>query len=98
MYILLQFIIVLIIFLSISYVAWYIIEKDKVPEFLDYRPFSCHICLTTWSLAAVYIALGISFKWWVLLIVGLVVTALNTIALIINQKEKTISIEEYGNQ
>lgn len=94
MNILIQFILVLVIFLSISYGAWFITEKNKVPEFLDYRPFSCHICLTTWSLAAVYIALGISFKWWVLLITGIIVTILNAIALKINEKEKTVSIDE----
>lgn len=94
MNILIQFILVLVIFLSISYVVWYITEKDKVPAFLDYKPFSCHICLTTWSLAAVYIVLGISFKWWVLLITGIIVTILNAFALIINQKEKTVSIDE----
>ena len=98
MYILLQFIIVLIIFLSISYVAWYITEKGKVPEFLDYPPWSCRVCASTWMMAAVYIALGVSFKWWVLLITGIIVTILNAIALKINEKEKTISIEEYGNQ
>lgn len=92
MNLLIQFILVLVIFLAISYGAWFITEKNKVPSYLDYRPFSCRLCLGTWAMAAVYIAIGVSFKWWVLLIVGLVVTALNTVALIINQKEKTESI------
>lgn len=97
MNILFQFILVLAIFLVVSYAAWYMTEKDKVPEYLNYKPFSCRICATTWSLAAVYIALGISFKWWVLLIVGLIVTALNAIALVVNQKNKTINIEDYDD-
>ncbi len=92
MNLLIQFILVLVIFLAISYGAWYVTEKDKVPIYLDYKPFQCRLCLTTWSLAAVYIAIGVSFKWWVLLITGIIVTILNAIALIINQKEKTESI------
>ena len=43
-------------------------------------------------MAAVYIALGVSFEWWVLLITGIIVTILNAIALKINEKEKTESI------
>lgn len=92
---LIQFVLVLVIFLAVSYAAWYVTEKDKVPIYLDYKPFQCRLCLTTWALAAIYIALGVSFHLWILLIVGLIVTVLNAIALIINQKEKTISLSDF---
>lgn len=92
---LIQFVLVLVIFLAVSYAAWYVTEKDKVPIYLDYKPFQCRLCLTTWSLAAIYIALGVSFHLWILLIVGLIITVLNAIALIINQKEKTISLSDF---
>lgn len=93
--ILFQFILVLVIFVLISYATWYIIEKDKVPKYLDYKPFNCRRCCSTWLMAATYIALGISFKWWVLLITGIIVTGLNAIALTIDQKIKTISINDF---
>ena len=92
---LIQFVLVLVLFLAVNYAAWYITEKDKVPIYLDYKPFQCRLCLTTWALAAIYIALGVSFHLWILLIVGLIITVLNAIALIINQKEKTISLSDF---
>jgi len=95
---LIQFVLVLVIFLAVSYAAWYVTEKNKVPSYLDYRPFSCRLCLTTWSMAAVYIAIGVSFEWWVLLIVGLIVTVLNAIAMFVHQKNNTIRLEDYDNK
>lgn len=95
---LIQFVLVLVIFLAVSYAAWYITEKDKVPSYLNYKPFQCRLCLTTWSLAAIYIALGISFHLWILLIVGLIITVLNAIAMFVHQKNNTIRLEDYDNK
>ena len=70
--ILLQFIGIFIIFFATSYATWYVTERQLVPEFLDYKPFQCRTCLTFWSLVAIYVGMGITFKLWIALIGGIV--------------------------
>ena len=89
---LLEFIAVFIIFLLVSYFTWWFTEKDNVPEFLEYKPFQCRLCLTFWLLVGIYIELGISFKLWVVLIAGVILAILNALAMWINQKNKTIKL------
>lgn len=89
---LLQFGAVLLIFLGVSYFTWWFTEKNNVPEFLEYKPFQCRLCLTFWLLVAIYIAFGISFKLWIVLIAGVILAILNAIAMWVNQKNKTIKI------
>lgn len=95
MEILIQFIAVFIIFLVVSYFTWWFTEKDNVPEFLEYKPFQCRLCLTFWLLVGIYIAIGISFKLWVVLIAGLILAILNAIAMWVNQKNRTIKISDF---
>ena len=89
---LLQFIAVFIIFLITNYFAWWFTEKDNVPEFLQYKPFQCRLCLTFWLLVGIYITIGISFKLWIVLIAGILLSILNAGAMWINQKNKTIKV------
>ncbi len=95
MEILIQFIAVFIIFLVVSYFTWWFTEKDNVPEFLEYKPFQCRLCLTFWLLVGIYIAIGISFKLWVVLITGVILAILNAIAMWVNQKNRTIKISDF---
>lgn len=95
MYCLLQFAGVLLIFLIISYFTWWFTEKDNVPEFLEYQPFSCRLCLTYWLLTGIYVAIGVSFNLWIVLIAGVLLAGLNAIAMKVNQKNKTIKIEDF---
>lgn len=92
MFYLIQFLIVGIIFFITGYFSWWFTEKGNVPEFLEYKPFECRLCLTFWLLVAAYVALGISFELWVVLIAGIALAILNAIAMYINQKNKTIKI------
>lgn len=89
---LIQFILVGIIFFSTGYFSWWFTEKGKVPEFLQYKPFQCRLCLTFWLLVAIYLVLGISFKLWIVLISGIILAILNAIAMYINQRNKTIKL------
>ena len=89
---LIQFILVGIIFFSTEYFSWWFTEKGKVPEFLQYKPFQCRLCLTFWLLVAIYLVLGISFKLWIVLISGIILAILNAIAMYINQRNKTIKL------
>lgn len=95
MWILIEFIITGIIFFAVGYFSWWLTEKDKVPNFLDFKPFSCRLCLNFWLLVAIYIALGISFNLWVMLIAGVILAILNAIAMWVNQRNKTIKLEDY---
>lgn len=89
---LLQFVAVFIIFMASNYFTWWFTEKDHVPEFLQYKPFSCRLCLTFWLLVGIYIALGICFKLWIVLIAGIILAILNALAMWVNQKNKTVKI------
>ena len=95
MYHLIQFIGVFLIFLISNYFTWWFTEKGKVPAFLDYKPFQCRLCLTFWLLTGIYIAIGISFKLWIVLIAGVILAILNAIAMYIHQKNNTIKIEDF---
>ena len=92
MYYLFQFIGVFILFMLANWFTWWFTEKDNVPEFLDFKPFSCRLCLTFWLLVGISIAIGISFKLWVVLIAGVILAILNAGAMWVNQKNKTIKI------
>lgn len=94
MEILFEFILVGIIFFTTVYFSWWFTEKDNVPEFLNYQPFSCQCCLTFWLLVMIYVALGISFKLWIVLIAGIILAILNAIAMKVNQINKTVKIED----
>lgn len=94
MYLLFQFIIVFIIFIAVSYFTWWF-TNGHVPEFMDYKPWKCNLCLSYWLLTGIYVALGVSFELWVVLIAGVILAALNAIAMKVNQKNKTISINDF---
>lgn len=95
MYLLFQFIGVFIIFLISNWFTWWFTEKDNVPAFLDYQPFKCRLCLTFWLLVGIYIAIGISFKLWIVVIAGVILAILNAIAMYVHQKNNTIKIEDF---
>lgn len=90
----LQLVLVLAMFIPIKYLTWKITEVWGVPEWLDYKPFSCYLCLTFWSLLACYISVGLLFHLWITMAVGGLITVLNAIAMWIDIKNKTIKIED----
>ena len=98
MFYFIQFLIVGLIFFITGYFSWWVTEKNKVPSFLDYQPFKCNKCLEFWLLVGLYITLGISFSLWVVLIAGIVLAILNAIAMWVNEKNKTISVDEYDSK
>lgn len=88
----LQVILVLALFLPVKWLTYNITEKWGLPEWLDYKPFSCYLCLTFWSLMAVYLTVGLVFKAYVTLGAGVLLTVLNAVAMYIDQRNKTIKI------
>ena len=92
MFNLLQVILILALFIPVKYLTWNITEKWGVPAWIDYKPFSCYLCLTFWSLLAVYLTIGLIFQLWITLGGGIALTILNAVAMYIDQRNKTIKI------
>lgn len=92
----LQIIVVLALFFIIKWGTWFYTERSgyRIP-FLDYKPYICRKCLGFWLLASTYLAIGLSLHLYTLMIVGLMLTTLDTIALIVDEKANTITLEEY---
>lgn len=93
MEILFEFIMIVVIFIAISYGGYWLTEVKGLPEWLQYKPFICRLCLTFWSLMGVYIALGLSFSCLYLMIGGCILAILNAIAMWIDQKQKTVHLD-----
>lgn len=89
-----QLLAMLVIFLATKYMTYNITEVWGLPKWLQYKPFVCNTCLTFWSLVAIYTTLLIIGYTW-LGISGLIMAVLNAIAMYIDQKQKTESINNY---
>ena len=88
----LQFILILAVFIPVRYIAYYITEVKGLPVWLDYKPFNCKLCLTFWSLIAVYIAIWVSFSCLYTGIGGILLAGMNALAMWIDQRNKTIKL------
>lgn len=92
MFNLLQVILILALFIPVRYIAYQVTEVWGLPVWLNYKPWNCKLCLTFWSLLAVYLAVGLIFKLWITLGGGIALAILNAVAMYIDQKNKTIKI------
>ena len=89
---LLQIILVGALFLPVKMLTYKITDEWGLPKWLDYKPFNCYLCLTFWSLLAVYLTIGLIFNLKITLFIGITIAVLNAIAMYIDQKNKTIKI------
>ena len=94
---LLQIILIFTIFIIDRYVVNKWVNQKNYPKWLDYRPWNCQQCCTFWSLLAIYLTVGLVFNLWWTMIGGMILSLLNAIAMKIDQKNKTIKIEDYDN-
>ena len=90
-----QVLLILAIFFPIKWLGYKITEEWGLPKWLDYKPWSCNLCLSFWSLLATYLSIGLIFNLFITLIGGIALTIMNALAMWIDQKSKTISIEDY---
>ena len=94
---LLQIIISLVVWLAVVYVAFYLTEVKPLPKWLQFPPFNCRICLTFWTNLATIMTIGLAFSLWYFLAAGLILTALTAISMKIDQKHKTVKVDDvYG--
>lgn len=87
-----EFILILVIFLFIKWLTWKITEEWGLPDWLQYKPWVCNLCLTFWSLIGVYSAIWASFSCLIIGVVGILLAILNAIAMYIDQRNKTIKL------
>lgn len=82
-----------LIFFCLQYIAYLWTEKNtNYPEWLKYPPYMCRKCAQFWLCMGFYLSTGITLQLWIFMAVGIALTILNTIALIIDQKKKTIIV------
>lgn len=88
----LELLLVLVLFLPTKWICWKITEVWGLPTFLDYMPYSCRKCLSFWSLTALFLVCGLLLHLWITMAVGCVLTVLDTIAVIVDQRKKTMKV------
>lgn len=93
----LQIILIFTIFILDRYVVDKWVNQKNYPKWLDYQPFNCEVCATFWSLLAIYLTVGLVFNLWWTMIGGMILAILNAIAMKIDEKNKTIKIEDYDD-
>lgn len=97
-YILLQILALFIIAVAvISFAYWFTEGRGEFkPEWLNYKPFNCKVCLTFWTLIVIYVTIGLTLNLNLFLWGGIIFAAANALAMKIDEKNKTISIDEYN--
>ena len=83
---------VFVIFFVVNYSAYYMTEVKTMPQWLQYKPWNCKLCLTFWSLVVSYLTVGLIFNLPITLYGGIALAILNALAMWIDQKNKTIKI------
>lgn len=89
----LQVILILALFIPIRWFAWKVTEVWGLPEWLQYKPWNCKLCLTFWSLLATYLSIGLIFSLPITLYGGIALAIMNALAMWIDQKQKTIHLD-----
>lgn len=95
---LLEFAMILGIFLPVKYLTYWLTEVKGLPEWLNYKPWICNLCLTFWTLITIYVAIGVSFSCYITGIGGVIFAILNAIAMWVHQKNNTVSLEDYDKR
>ena len=88
----LQVILILAMFIPVRWFAWKVTEVWGMPEWLQYKPWNCKLCLTFWSLLATYLSIGLIFSLPITLYGGIALAIMNALAMWLDQKNKTIII------
>lgn len=89
-----QILAIAVIFIIVMWWAYMQTERWGLPSFLQFKPFSCRTCLTFWTLIAAYtttLLIGMTYT----AIGGYILAILNAIAMKVDQKQKTVDVNNY---
>lgn len=87
-----EIILAFILYFAIVFIAYYVTEVRRLPEWLQFPPFHCRKCLTFWSNMFAFISIGFCFKLYWFMGTGILLGILTAIAMKIDQKNKTIKV------
>lgn len=90
-----EILLILVIFIAVSWYAHMQVERWGLPSFLQFRPWNCVTCLTFWLLVAVYGSAWLVLGYKITAIGGWILATLNAIAMHFDQKSKTVDINHY---
>lgn len=94
MAILFEIITVFLIFFIVKYLTWKITEVWGLPEWLEYKPWTCNLCLTFWTLMTIYSTIWLSLQCLYVGIIGILLASMNALAMWKDQKDKTVYIDD----
>ena len=71
-------------------VGWYIPDKKHPKPFslLDFYPFICRKCLTSWLLLILYEVVALLLSDWIFCVLGVIMTAMTGFALWYTERER----------
>lgn len=88
-YRILDILVPLIVFLVTKYFVYWFTEKlTDFPKWLEYKPYYCGRCLGFWLPMGIFCSIWYVFNVPIIGILGIVLTILDTIAKIIDEKNK----------
>lgn len=82
----------MVIFFAVNYWVYWLTEVRGLPEWLQYKPWICRLCLTFWTLIFIYSAIWLSFACLTIGISGILIASMNALAMWIDQRNKTIKL------
>lgn len=81
-----EYISAFILFFATVCLVWMVVEKwQLIPDWLNYKPFSCRTCCTFWTLVAEAVGLALMEFWIAAIALGLL-SCLNAAAQLIDDK------------
>lgn len=95
--IILKLCIAILVFLTLNWAGYMLTDKwDDRPEWLNYKPWNCRLCLVFWlnmAAAAFFLIMGVVWTAAGVAVLGV----MNAAAMWLNQRNKTIRPDEWEN-
>ena len=85
--IIIQVLAAIVLLALIKYFAYRITMKEY-PVFLNYMPYSCEKCLGFWTGLVAFLTLGFQFDWYIFMVSGIILDALDAYAKDKDEKEQ----------
>ena len=97
LFIIIQLMAILLTLLAVKFAAWEITEQMELPEWIDYKPYHCRLCLGFWLQMLIYSTFGALLYLPVYMYGGWIVATLDAIAYWIHIRKNTESIKDGNN-